>query len=206
MTTRKHEELTPDRIATALAGDRAALTELYRCYGPRVRAAVAQRIVHRGELVPVFEDLLAEVWARLLADGCQRLRSYDRTRGPFGYFVQMRALSVADDVIAKHLRRTRSIEPGDPYVELQSGEDLERRVVHRERLERLATLVRSRFGDEDQRLFEAVLVGGRKPGDVAEDLGVKRESVERRLRRLIERLKQLIAAEPDPPSPLDEAR
>ena len=91
----KHPELPPERIDAALGGDRVAFTELYRCYAPRVRASVATAIRFRAELAPYLDDILGEVWARFLADGCRQLRSYDPERGAFGYYLRLRTWALA---------------------------------------------------------------------------------------------------------------
>lgn len=181
---RKHPELPPDRITAALAGDRAAFGELYRCYGPRVRASVATALRFRAELTPHFDDILGEVWARFLADGCRQLRSYDPSRGAFGYYLRMRTWAMARMLATQVLRRAQLVELDDPFVSLFGEDGLEGRLEGREALERLYAAVRARLDAVDLGLFHEVYVKGRKIEEVGRELGLGKDAAYRRSHRL----------------------
>lgn len=70
------------QVRAALAGDRAAVRALVERLTPAIRARVLR--LTRGAGAPgghAVEDLVSEVWARLLANDAQRLRAYDPSRG-----------------------------------------------------------------------------------------------------------------------------
>jgi RNA polymerase sigma factor (sigma-70 family) len=197
---RKHPELPPDRITAALAGDRVAFGELYRCYGPRVRASVATAIRFRAELAPHFDDILGEVWARFLADGCRQLRSYDPSRGAFGYYLRMRTWAMARMLAAQVLRRAQLMELDDPFVSLFGEDGLEGRLEGREVLARLYAAVKERLDAVDLGLFHEVHVKGRKIEEVGRELGLTKDTAYRRSHRLRAKI-QRIADELAVPAP-----
>ncbi len=190
---RKHLELPPERIAAALRGDRAAFAELYRCYAPRVRASVATAIRFRAELGPHFDDILGEVWARFLANGCRQLRSYDASRGAFGYYIRMRAWALARMLAAQVLRRVYMMESDDPFVSLFGEDGLEGQILGRDELEKLQAAVQARLDPVDQALFERVLVEGRKIDEVIGALGISKDTAYRRSHRLRAKLQRMLA-------------
>lgn len=197
--TSKYPELTPQRIADALAGDRAAIAELYRCYGLRVRASVATAIRFRPELASYLDDIVSEVWVRVLADGCRPLRTYDAGRGPFGYYLRMRTWAMARMVAGQILRRARLVELDDPFVSLFAEDGLEGRLLGRDELERLYQAVRERLDAVDLAIFERVYVEGRQIDEVGQALGLRKDAAYRRSHRLRAKI-QKIADEVMPPA------
>lgn len=194
----KHPELPPERVAAALRGDRAAFGELYRCYSPRVRASVVNAIRFRADLAPHLDDILGEVWARLLADECRQLRSYDASRGAFGYYLRMRAWALARMLAAQVLRRNDVYMLDDPFVSLFAEDGLEGRLLGRDALERLHAAVNERLDRVDLGLFEEVYVKGRKIEEVGRELGLGKDAAYRRCHRLrtkIQRIADELAAE-----------
>ncbi|MEM9454412.1 MAG: sigma-70 family RNA polymerase sigma factor [Myxococcota bacterium] len=198
----KHPELSPERVAAVLEGDREAFAELYRCYSLRVRAAVATAIRFRADLAPQLDDLLSEVWARLLADNCRQLRNYQPSRGPLGYYLRMRAWALARLVVAQHLRRADRVEYDDPLVSMSADDGLEDRLQSRDILERLHDMVRSRLDATDLALFEQVYVQGQRIESVGRALGLRRDAVYRRSHRLQAKIariaEELLGVDPKP--------
>ena len=197
----KHPELPPERIDAALGGDRVAFTELYRCYAPRVRASVATAIRFRAELAPYLDDILGEVWARFLADGCRQLRSYDPERGAFGYYLRLRTWALARMLAAQVLRRAALVELDDPFVSLFAEDALEGRLQGRDALERLYEAVKARLDSVDLALFDHVYVEGQKIEDVGRSLGLSKDAAYRRSHRLrakIQRIADELAPGPRP--------
>ena len=180
----KYSELANERVMAALDGDREAFAELYRCYVPTVWSAVAAALRHRAELCLHQEDIVAEVWSRLLADGCKRLRSFDSSRGPFGYYLRMRAYALARMIADKTLRRLGTVEMDDPFHSTFRGGELEGQLLSRDDLARLERAVREQLNELDQVLFEQVLVLGGKITEVAADLSLTRDVAYRRSQRL----------------------
>jgi RNA polymerase sigma factor (sigma-70 family) len=195
----KYPELPLDRIAAALRGDGAAFAELYRCYGPRVRATVAAAIRFRADLVPYHDDIEGEVWARFLADGRRQLQSFDASRGAFGYYLRMRTWAMARMLAAQYLRRARLVELDDPFVALFGEDGLEGQLLGRDVLERLYEAVKARLDEVDLTLFERVYVEGRKIEEVGRALGLSKDAAYRRshrLRKKIQRIADELAKSP----------
>jgi hypothetical protein len=184
-------ELPPERVAQALAGDRAAVADVYATYDPAVRSAVVAAIRHRPALEPELEDFVSEIWTRFVADGCWRLRSYDPERGAFGYYLRMRAFAIARALAAKRVHRTSTVEMTDPVVSLLGDDGLEGRVLDRDALARLWAGLEERLGEVDLALFQGVLVEGRLVRDVAGELGLGEAAAFRRSHRLKEKIERI---------------
>jgi hypothetical protein len=184
-------ELPPERVAQALAGDRAAVADVYATYDPAVRSAVVAAIRHRPALEPELEDFVSEIWTRFVADGCWRLRSYDSERGAFGYYLRMRAFAIARALAAKRVHRASTVEMTDPVVSLLGDDGLEGRVLDRDALVRLWAGLEERLGEVDLALFQGVLVEGRLVRDVAGELGLGEAAAFRRSHRLKEKIERI---------------
>jgi RNA polymerase sigma factor (sigma-70 family) len=181
-------ELSRERIAQALAGDRSAVADIYRTYRVTVALAVAAAIRHRPALDAELEDFASEVWTRFVDDDCRRLRSYDPARGAFGYYLRMRAFATA-----RMLAERRTHRGGAEHIDASAPDDegLEGRVVRRDVLLRLWTALRDRLGLADLALFSAVFIEGKFVREVAQTLGLTEAVVYRRsqrLRRKVERI------------------
>lgn len=201
----KHPELPLERIDAALRGDRTAFGELYRCYSPRVRASVANALRFRAELARHYDDILNEVWARFLANGCRQLLGFDRTRGAFGYYIHMRAWALARMLAAQWLRRDHMMELDDPFVSLFAEDGLEGQLLGRDELERLYAEIEARLDAADRALFEEVYVKGRKIEEVGRELGLSKDAAYRRSHRLrgkIQRIADELSTGGKPPVPL----
>lgn len=188
MDSSKYPELSPERIADALDGDRVAFSDMFRCYAPTVRASVAAALRFRPSLQVHFEDIVSEVWTRFLADGCKRLRSYDPGRGPFGYYLRMRTYALARMLAAQYLRRSKTVDLADPFLALFGDEGFEGQLLGRDALDKLYAAVRERLGEADVAIFEQVYVKGRRILDVGEELGMSKDAVYRRSHRLRDKL------------------
>jgi RNA polymerase sigma factor (sigma-70 family) len=191
VTQSKYPELAPERVAAALAGDRAAFGELYRCYGLRVRGSVAAAIRFRAELAPYLDDILGEVWARFLANGCRQLQSYEPGRGAFGYYLRMRTWAMARMLAAQYLRRARLVELDDPFVSLFAEDGLEGRLLGRDVLERLYEAVGARLDAVDLALFEHVYVEGQRIEEVGKSVGLTKDAAYRRCHRLRTKIQRI---------------
>jgi RNA polymerase sigma factor (sigma-70 family) len=187
-------ELARERVMQALAGDRAAIAEVYRTYRSTVLLAVVAAIRHRPSLGPELDDFVSEVWIRFVADGCRRLRSYDPERGAFGYYLRMRAFATARMLAER--RGHRGIDRAESCG-ARIDDELEARVVGRDALARLWAALADRLGRADLQLFSAVFIEGRFVREVAEMLGLGEAVVFRRsqrLRRKVERIAAELAA------------
>lgn len=184
--TASFPELSRERVAQALAGDRAAVAELFTTYDPAVRSAVVAAVRHRPALEPDLEELVSEIWARFVADGCFRLRSYDPDRGSFGYYLRMRAFATARALASKREHRTQTVALTDPRIALHGDDGLERWLLSRDELERLWVALQERLGELDLALFEGAFAEGRLVREVGDELGLFGEAAYRRCHRLRE--------------------
>jgi RNA polymerase sigma factor (sigma-70 family) len=178
-------------VAQALTGDRAAIADIYTTYDPTVRAAVVAAIRHRPSLEPELEDLVSEIWTRFVADGCWRLRGYDPERGSFGYYVRMRAFATARALAGKREHRDSTVELSDPLVAFFGDDGLEGRVIERDTLERLWTVLQARLGRADLALFQGVFVEGHLVREIAGELGLTEAAAFRRSHRLKQKIDRI---------------
>jgi RNA polymerase sigma factor (sigma-70 family) len=178
-------------VVQALAGDRAAFSEVYETYDPAVRAAVVAAIRHRPALEGELEDFVSEIWTRFVADGCWRLRSYDPARGAFGYYLRMRAFAIARALAGKRAHRTQTVAMTDPLVSLMGDDGLEGRVVSRDALERLWAAMKERLGETDLALFQGVFVEGRLVREVGDELDLTEAAAYRRCHRLKDKIERI---------------
>ncbi|MCX4240445.1 RNA polymerase sigma factor [Paraliomyxa miuraensis] len=184
-------ELPRERVARALAGDRVAVAELYTTYDPAVRSAVVAAIRHRADLESELEDFISETWARFVADGCWRLRSYDPQRGTFGYYIRMRAFATARSLASKREHRMQTVALTDPRLVLDGDDGLENWVLSRDELERLWTALRERLGEIDLALFRSVFAEGRLVREVAGELQLTEAAAYRRCHRLRQKIESI---------------
>jgi hypothetical protein len=186
-------ELPAERVAQALAGERAAVADVYTTYDPAVRSAVVAAIRHRPSLEPELEDLVSEIWTRFVEGGCWRLRTYDPARGAFGYYLRMRAFATARALAAKRVHREPTVALTDPLIGLFGEDGLEGRVLDRDALGRLWAVLEERLGETDLALFQGVLVEGRLVKEVAGELGLGEAAAFRRSHRLKEKIEKIAA-------------
>lgn len=100
-------------ISAALGRDRAASLALTERVGPFIRARVLRATRGRPLAGLQPEDVMQEVWCRLLADDGRRLRAYDPARGKtLGGFVNMIAAQVMSNLIEESAARKRRPEGG----------------------------------------------------------------------------------------------
>jgi RNA polymerase sigma factor (sigma-70 family) len=184
-------ELPPARVVQALAGERAAVADVYTTYDPAVRAAVVAAIRHRPALERELEDFVSEIWTRFVADGCWRLRSYDPERGTFGYYLRMRAFAIARALASQRVHRDATVALTDPLVSLLGDDGLEGRMISRDALEQLWAALEQRLGETDLALFQGVFVEGRLVREVGDELGLTETVAYRRSHRLKEKIERI---------------
>jgi RNA polymerase sigma factor (sigma-70 family) len=114
-----HSESEPHAlIRRALAGDEDAATLLIRRLMPVIRARVRRWLGRDGERLAPHdgEDLVQEIWLRLIDDGGRRLLAYDPNRGATleGY-----AGMIAEREISKLSQKVRAKKRGGVLVPVQ---------------------------------------------------------------------------------------
>ncbi|MEM9458599.1 MAG: sigma-70 family RNA polymerase sigma factor [Myxococcota bacterium] len=187
----RYPELPHERVALALRGDRAAFAEVYQTYEPAVRLAVVAAIRHRPALEGELEDFIGEIWARFVADGGWRLRSYDPERGSFGYYLRMRAFAIARALASQRVHQNPTVAMTDPLVSLWRDDGLEGRVLDRDALQRLWVALQERLGPVDLALFQGVFVEGRLVREVGDELGLSEAVAYRRSHRLKQKIERI---------------
>jgi RNA polymerase sigma-70 factor (ECF subfamily) len=97
-------------IHAALEGDRWAAIELSRRVGPAIRARVLRITRGRPTGAVDLEDMVQEVWGRLLANDGRRLRAFDPGRGVSlpGFISLIAGQAVAEIIEAQHAQKRRA--------------------------------------------------------------------------------------------------
>ncbi len=105
-------------IERALGRDRAAALALTERIGPFIRARVLRATRGRPLAGTGPDDVMQEVWCRLLADDGRRLRLYDPARGKsLAGFVNMVAGQLMANLIEEYGARKRRPEGGFTAIE-----------------------------------------------------------------------------------------
>jgi DNA-directed RNA polymerase specialized sigma24 family protein len=138
--------------------------------------------------VPLRDDIVQEVWVRLLRDRCKALRYYDETRGKsFGRFVAFVATQLGWRVGSRHL-----LPPGTERVEASEAEDdgdLLMKMLRHDLLDRLVE--RAKLKENDVELLVGHYFRGETIRQVAERLSINENTAYQRHGRLLERLAKL---------------
>ncbi len=183
-------EISPSQLARALGGDKAAIAELYRCYHPTVRHAIGSRVRRWPALRPHFEDIVQEVWARMLARGCKPLQYFDPDRGiPFGFFIRMVSAQIAWE-IGRGLVNKGTLEDLAPPRHSDSV-DPTGQLIDREFLERLWEAVQQALDEIDLHIFRGLYLEQRKLKDIGAEKGLSEHAVYQRRRRLKQKINKL---------------
>ncbi len=189
MSDEESEDLPREAIDRALDGDRAAFRRFYLHYDSTVRWAVGLRVNRWPQLVPLFEDIVQEVWARLVQRDYKALRYYEQDRKvPFWRFLAFIATRLGWRVAKRHLRHP---EPEPIDVAEEEDWSFVMRMLHQDFLDRLMALVKERLDDKDVALFEGFYVWGETIREIAERLGIPENTAYQRHGRLRHKLSAL---------------
>jgi DNA-directed RNA polymerase specialized sigma24 family protein len=183
------KDLSREAIDRALAGDAVAFRRFYLHYDPTIRWAVGLRVYRWPQLVPLFDDIVQEVWARLVCHDCKVLRYYKQDRDvPFGRFLAFIATRLGWRVAKRNLRH-----PEPELVDVADDDDwgFVMRMLHHDFLERLMSLVRERLDDTDVALFEGFYLWGHTIRQIAERLSINENTAYQRHGRLRNKLAAL---------------
>jgi RNA polymerase sigma factor (sigma-70 family) len=189
----KARDLPLEDIAAALDGEASAFRRFYLHYDPTVRWAVGLRVYRWRELVPLYEDIVQEVWTRLVQRDCKVLRYYKYGRDvPFSRFLAFIATRLGWRLAKKHLRH--------PDVELVEVPDLPEdealgvmaKMLHDDFVEQLLARARERLDDKDFALLEGYYVKGESIREIAQRLGLHENTAYQRHRRLRKKLADLL--------------
>jgi RNA polymerase sigma-70 factor (ECF subfamily) len=177
--------------AGLVAGEEAALTELYARYGPLVYAVAVRLVRDSAAAEDVVQDVFVQVW--------RRPASYDPAAGTLRAWLAMLARRRAIDAIRRSARQRRR-STAEPEPAPDPAEAAVRSA--------LASSVRAAVGALPEAQRTAVLLayaGGLTAREIAARLGVPEGTVKSRLRLGRRRITRLLAAEgfvPDGPGDL----
>lgn len=189
----KAKDLPLADIEAALDGDAAAFRRFYLHYDPTVRWAVGLRVYRWRELVPLYEDVVQEVWASLVRRDCKVLRYYKQGRDvPFSRFLAFVATRLGWRLAKKHLRHpdVELVEVPDVPEDEELG--LVARMLSEDFLAQLLVRARERLDATDFALLEGYYVEGEAFRDIAQRLGINENTAYQRHRRLRKKLADLL--------------
>jgi DNA-directed RNA polymerase specialized sigma24 family protein len=179
LTSSEHETQaawTARRLEQALGGDRAELRQLIDHLAPVVHARVARLLLRRGGALDdrrvEIEDLTQAVFLALFERDARTLRRWSPERGlSLANFVGL----VAQRLVVSRLRTARH----NPWTEELAGEkldagaapeNLEGRVVSKQRLQLAMQRLQSELNPRAMHLMSQLWVEGRQVKDVCDEL------------------------------------
>lgn len=207
---RSRDRIAPDAardrrlLARALAGDRAALSDLATQLAPIIRARTARVLRRRaspGQPRCAVDDLTQEVFVRLFAADRRALRAWDPERGlSLGSFVGLIAEREASSVLDSQRRTPRSdgLELHGDLEELPHGclePTSERQQIAKDLLAKLYQRLAAWLSPRGRELFERLYVYEEPLDGVAKRFGMPpsavyawRSRVGKRARELLDEL------------------
>jgi DNA-directed RNA polymerase specialized sigma24 family protein len=160
--------LTPDLLATALAGDASAVSRLVSALTPIVQARVARVLLRREsagrgrDVRQELEDLAQEVFAALFAEQGRLLRMWSPERGlSLANFVGLLAEREAISILRSGRRSPWTEDPTEDATLADvagSADGPEVRVASRELLARLLDRLRAQLSPKALQLFVWIMV------------------------------------------------
>jgi RNA polymerase sigma-70 factor (ECF subfamily) len=164
-------------LAEVAKRDRSAFAALYRRYVDRIYRYVYSRVGRKVDA----EDLTA----RIFTEALEGLEGY-RERGTFSAWL----FTIAHRRVVDHYRRRRPTQPLDAASEIEGDRPNPlAEVVHEERLEHLARLVR-RLDEEKQELLRLRFAGELTYREIGEIVGRSEGAVKMAVHRLLRRLEE----------------
>lgn len=197
-------------LARVRANDAAAWSRLVELYAPYVFVQCRRARLAPEDTADVFQEVFQAAFARL--DGFRKERPGDTFRG----WLRTIARNKIHDHFRRLERQPRAVggsqiqarlaqcqAPPDAHggacstgsSELREGQAGESGLTsagdaERELFQRALAVVRSRFRDRTWRAFEATVLEGRAPRDVASDLGMQPGAVRVAKCRVLQRLRE----------------
>ena len=195
----------------ALGGDRGALSDLLDRLTPVVQACVARALLSRAagrgrDVRQEVEDMVQEVFVRLLVDDAKALRAWDPERGlSLKNFVALLAGRHVASIMRARRRNPWSEQPvEDPALHAlaqdrcDGGQDVEQQVLTHEMLEYLLLRLEEELSPLGYQLFELLFVKEREVTEVCQALNMTPNAVyawRSRLIKLSQRLKEEVTGQ-----------
>ncbi len=183
------KDLPYDDIEAGFEGKGAAFRRFYLHYDPTVRWAVGLRVYRWPKLVPLFDDIVQEVWTRLIRRNSKLLRYYRKDSSvPFSRFLSFIAARLGWRLAKKNLEYPEVGLEEVPEVPADDALGLMARMLRRDFLEKLMKLARERLDDKDLALLEGYYVVGEPIREIALRLEINENAAYQRHRRLLKKL------------------
>ncbi|MEM9456478.1 MAG: sigma-70 family RNA polymerase sigma factor [Myxococcota bacterium] len=170
-------------------GSRRAFIDIYRHYEGKVRYGVARAALKSGRSQDM-EDLIQEVWCRMMGNQRRVLSYYDPDRGRFGPYISWVAYQQALYVIRRERRKAPVDElPSEDEALLDEGSiHFVAQVIQSDLFQRLLAKVDTELAVEDRVLLREHYLAERTLREIAVELGVTEDTIYQRNRRLKKRL------------------
>lgn len=170
-------------------GSRDAFTKLYRHYYDRVRYSVMRAALHTGNRADA-DELVQDVWFRMLSHDRRLLRRYDALRGPFDRFIGFVAYQQALVSAQRRRRHTghASLDPTDELIEDEHASLFVADLVQSDLFVKLLDMADAELRDDERTLLIDVHLDGRNIRDVAQQLGLTENATYKRNERLKRKL------------------
>ncbi|MEM7154721.1 MAG: sigma-70 family RNA polymerase sigma factor [Myxococcota bacterium] len=192
----KSPELESEALHDAIVlGRPKAFRRLYGHYEPRVRYAVAAAAFRRRHTRDV-DELVQEVWCRVLENDRRLLRRFDSTRGRFGPFIAVVAYQQALIAVQRHRRQLPKSEGdvADGAFEDPGSSDFVTDMIQSDLYEKVLSRAMEQLGPDDQLLLSEVHLHERSFREVAAELGVSENAAYKRNERLKRKLEGIASA------------
>lgn len=162
------------------SGDERAENELVRYFSPRIFAMLVARTRDREASRDLLQDVMIAV-IRALREG--NLRDMDRLVP----FVHGTARNLVNNFFRDRVRTPRHEELSDDLADLTNRESLDS-AERTEAVKRALVLL----DESDRKIVLMTLIEGRKPGDIAERLGLSSEVVRQRKSRAVKKIAEFV--------------
>ncbi|HRC58383.1 MAG: sigma-70 family RNA polymerase sigma factor [Myxococcales bacterium] len=181
------EEPVQDLVQRALAGDRAALRQLFaNVISPAVERRLSWRLAVAGADRSELLDHVQEVLVHLLSRDAEVLRRWDPQRGALESYV----VKVAENHMISRLRKK---PPPRPTEDLEDQVDDREQPVETAAFSHLVRRLVRELNESDAALFRAVFLEELSPEEAAAQLGISREAAYKRIQRLRDRLGEMLS-------------
>jgi RNA polymerase sigma factor (sigma-70 family) len=187
------EAPTRELVKRALAGDRAAMRELFaQVICPIVERRLGHRLALAGAERAALRDHVQEVLVHLLERDAAVLRRWDPARGALEPFIA----KVAENHLISRLRKR---PPPSPSEDLDDEPAPSESPAQGASYSHLVLRLLREMNENDAALFRAIYLEELAPDEAATLLGISREAAHKRIQRLRARLTEMLS-NPDAPS------
>ncbi|MCA9704493.1 MAG: sigma-70 family RNA polymerase sigma factor [Myxococcales bacterium] len=183
-------ELDPKVIQEAIVnGARSAFVALYHHYEGKVRYGVAQAVLKSGRKADI-EELLQEIWCRLMSNDRRLLSYYDPERGRFGPFIGWVAYQQTLYVLNLQCNKTQDerLPRGGDLMMDDHASRFAAEVIQSDLVQKLLDQVDAELDEPDRVLLREHYLADKTLREVANGLGVCENTIYQRNHRLKKKL------------------